>query len=278
MSLSVNFGVKAGSPAAYFANGWTEVSVNTAEGLAKYVDRYQTSPAVWVKKPGTKSQRCKENFVYADWIVVDVDEGVSLDYALKQIAPYHHVIGTTKNHQKPKKSQKDPKTLVVMDRYRFYVKLSRRVSCIHDYEFTGKRWAKLFVADNSVAYAQGMVAPIKIVRCNSFGRTAEPVDGKYMHAQQLKRQLSNQKTMDFHVKEKSMPLWIRSVLKGGCHQRNKTAFYIAVKLFQIGFTYSEIVDAIQRSALTAKGRDHEFTLEEIEKVVLNAEKAKDRKL
>lgn len=268
MSLMINF-QDPKNHASYFANGWHYKNCPNVEDLAKYVDKYRTSPAIWQMKKGSKSQRCKANFVWADWICVDVDEGMSLSYALRQIKKYKHIIGTTKNHQKPKQSAYNANNEVTCDRFRFFIKLSERVTNIHDYEYTGIKWARLFKADKSVAYAQAMVAPIKIVRMSEFGKHAIPVDGVTAHKNMLQRMKEQENEFNHHRQHKTIPHWIMGKLLGGCSQRNTTTWMLAKDLLRIGFTESEIVSRVYHSAIPACG-DHEFSKKEIEGAVRSA--------
>jgi hypothetical protein len=249
-------------PEGFFKYGWKYRYCPSAHEIADYVSKYRCGTAIW-----RNFERLKKNFMFADWIPIDVDDGMSLDYAMNHIKDYIHVVGTTKSHQIPKKNSKDPKgPMITCDRFRIFLKFQNRVHDIDDYEYTTKKWARIFKADMSVAGAQAMVRPCKPVSIKYYGKLITPVDGKMEKEKSIKK---FEQKIDGYKGEKIVPSWIKQMLNHGVNGgRNNMVLKFASTLKKCGFSEEETVDMIMNSPNFISG-PHSFSKSECERTVRN---------
>ena len=247
----------------FFKYGWKYKYCPSAHEMADYVSKYRTGCPIW-----RNFERLKKNFMFADWLPIDVDEGMSLDYAISHIKDYIHVVGTTRSHQIPKKNSKDPKgPKITCDRFRIFLKFQDRVHDIDNYEYTAKKWARLFKADMSVTGAQAMVRPCKPISIQYHGKLVTPVDGK---AEKEKAQKSFENKIVSYEGEKIVPSWIKTMLRHGVNGgRNNMVLKFASTLKKCGFTQDEIVKLIMGSPKFVSCGSHKFNREECERTVRN---------
>lgn len=86
------------------------------DNLEKAMLRYVWSPCVWLW-----GKRCHANFLYADWLGLDFDDGdPTLDEFSREICDYKRIIGVTKNHQREKHGK-------VCDRFRIAIPFEKRI-------------------------------------------------------------------------------------------------------------------------------------------------------
>ncbi len=104
------------------------VVVNTLKDLAKLATSETYSLATF-----NKGHRTIENFQQTESIALDIDEGMTLDQAKKEFAPYKHLILPTKSHQKEKNGK-------VADRFRVILFLDQPIKDADTYYAT---WSAL---------------------------------------------------------------------------------------------------------------------------------------
>lgn len=95
------------------------------------------SPCIWEK--GTRS---KANFIYSDFLGLDIDNGLPIAEAVEMFRDTVHIIGTTRNHQREKKG-------VVADRYRIIIPWESRITCRREFESSLAAIGKKIDADSS---------------------------------------------------------------------------------------------------------------------------------
>lgn len=77
---------------------------------------------VWLGAIFKNNYRSKENFLERSTLELDYDDGVELSLALSVLAPYKHIIGTTRSHRKGKNG-KPP-----CDRFRVVLFLEQKIT------------------------------------------------------------------------------------------------------------------------------------------------------
>lgn len=103
--------------------------VSTFAELARYASTDAVSFGIF-----KHNTRRTENFLRADTIGLDIDDGMSLDDAKELFKDYKHAILTTKSHQKEKNG-------VVADRFRVVLQLERAIDNAKDFYAT---WYNLY--------------------------------------------------------------------------------------------------------------------------------------
>lgn len=105
----------------------TKSEVNALEGLATLITEHDWAPGIF-----SNSYRKKENFISAEIVALDVDDGCTLEEAKTLFAEHKHIIATTRNHQKIKNNGKLPKP--ACDRFRVLLFLEKPIETIENYE------------------------------------------------------------------------------------------------------------------------------------------------
>lgn len=112
-----------------------EVECETLAEVAAIAMNYDWSPATFKHK-----YRNKENFLKTNLMVLDIDDGCTVEEAKELFKDYNHVILASKNHQKEKK--KKSMTLPARDRFRVIMELDKPLDNEKDYLetwFTAKK-------------------------------------------------------------------------------------------------------------------------------------------
>jgi len=255
-------------PCSLFAKGWKYAYAATVGEIERYITRYRTATAIWKNQT-----RKKTNFMFAEWICVDVDQGLSLENAKKQVANYVHLIGTTRSHGKEKKDATDPSQTIVCDRYRVYLRLMSRVTDIDMYEATGKRWCKVFQGDSSGALASQMMRPVtQIVSKKFYGKAIVPYADYELIEKKKKKFISRDRSLNEHYAPgKILPGWAENVLRYGCawNSRDKVIYMLGRDAKKIGLTEDEILARIANSRIPGCG-DKPFDVEKARRTIRSA--------
>ena len=245
----------------FYSKNWKGTKANSADEIGKLVSTYTNSPCMWAH-----GIRNKKNFVRADWLGLDFDEGMSLKDALFEFEPFLHVIGTTKSHQIDKGGK-------VCDRFRVFLKFCSPCNDARDYEHTVKTFVSQTRADKACVDAARYFWPCKeIVRVKPFGDLIGVFKAPEIPPKARQNFANKRKAYENHHKKNgTYPLWIDGKLEGGCAigTRNKTTYMIAAELSKLGFGKDKIVDMIEQSSIPACGAD-DFSKGEIERTVLSA--------
>lgn len=106
--------------------------LNTFEDIVKVTRTYNYSPFIF-----KDDIRKGENFLGATLLIIDVDDGFSIDEAKEKLAGYKSIIVTTKSHQL---DEKNGKSIKKCDRYRILIQLEEE---IYDKEVYKKVISKL---------------------------------------------------------------------------------------------------------------------------------------
>jgi hypothetical protein len=140
LNISIAHKTYDASKASYFDN--IDIDITKIENTLK-TNNY--SLIKWKIDEGKKNQtynrkRNIENFESASGVVVDIDEGLSIDEAVKKLKgeKLNHIIITSKSHQLQKK-QSAPQ-----DRYHILIFFSREVGYVNEYQKSFNYLRKIF--------------------------------------------------------------------------------------------------------------------------------------
>lgn len=243
-----------------YAKNWRGVNASSASEVAKIVSTYVASNCLWAN-----GVRLKKNFRLAEWLGLDIDDGMKLNEALEIFESYLHVIGTTRSHQKEKKG-------VTCDRFRIFLKLSERCTNRNDLELTASKWIKSHGADRSCVDAARMFMPCKEIISVKFHGKTVPVEDSIEHEKRC-REFAERKARQykqFYRDVKAIPGWVNSVLKFGTNDsRNSITYRIAKDLSKTGYTEEEIISMIMSSQVPLSN-SAEFSEAECRKAVQSA--------
>lgn len=231
---------KDGSEAEYAKGYW----IRHAVSLSEFSRTLLTN--AWV--PGVFRDGIKRNanFMYADLLGFDFDSPkFTLHDALIYFAPYAHIIGTTKSHQKGKDSAPP------CDRFRVAVQWERRVTDPLTYAWNAKRLGEPLYADPSGFRASQYMKPCaKIVSIQEVGLRfgVFPAPPKLVYAPSP------------YKNKRQIPPDVMGLLTFGTDAvcRHDSILKAAGKLAMCGFSEDETLDYIMNSELKGS-RDAERT-------------------
>lgn len=222
---------------ALYSKGWSVRLINCVSSLAELCTTHLNSPIVW--SCGVRKQA---NFIYADWIVVDVDDDskMSLEAAIDHYSRYVHIIGTTKSHGQLKGN-------LSCARYRVFVAVDKRILSPSEYRNLCLREAHLCGGDWQASCPAQHFMPLKsIVSYAEVGRRL-PNETKFVDT--ISRQARSELPTSSYLKE--IPRYIQRWLEGEVTpgKRNLTAFKAACGLKKRKFSEDEILEIILSSSL-----------------------------
>ena len=225
-----------------FKDDWKcNPDINSANELAKLVVKYHNSPCLWAH-----GIRLKVNFRRAYWVGLDFDEIVTLDYAIQKFSDYVHVIGTTRNHQKPKGG-------IICDRFRVFLKLNGLCKSQSDYEATVSQLIKKHGADDACCDAARLFFKCEeVVSLNYSGKLLPIVDS---YKAELKKQKNiekyKQNIAQNYAPGRFIPGATRLKLDFGVPDgtRNPEVYKVAKVLGRCGYSESEALEMILNSRI-----------------------------
>jgi len=103
------------------ARDFRPVQIESAEQLCQLI-----TSSNWSCSKFKEGHRTLNNFISADFIALDVDEGMTVDEALGFFKDYQHVIVATRNHQKMKNGK-------ICDRFRVVIPFTQTVTDSMEY-------------------------------------------------------------------------------------------------------------------------------------------------
>lgn len=211
------------------------------------------SPCIW--ENGTRS---KANFIYSDFLGLDVDNGLPIDAAAEMFRDTVHIIGTTRNHQREKNG-------VVADRYRIIIPWERRITCRREFESSLAAIGKKIDADSSGYDAARMFWPCtSIVSKIDPGLDLELASVVEPEPPKEYRKRTNEHTGEIVLSKNIINFLTRGLVFG--EGRNVSVFVTAKELFSCGQSEHEIIDLIKGAPFERKG----FPDREIESTVRSA--------
>jgi hypothetical protein len=251
--------------------GWVENIAFDMQCIADAITgKYKIAPGIFGpekevegivngKKEKYLSQRRKDNFLFADLIIIDVDDGATLAEAAHRLRNHAHVIATTKSHQIAK--GKKP----ACDRYRVILPLAKR--CIDELEFcaTSRACAKGLNGDTAPAHGAGYFNPCQeVYSMNPDGKLIEvrqpPAPPKKPSKTRKMRRIPP-KIADFvyrgivfdEGRQRSMYMSALILAKGGARPDQIRSFLLSGNYSREGLIPGELERAIENGILTARG-------------------------
>lgn len=248
-----------------YASNWFPLGTKDMNLMATVIGKYVNSVCVW--KGG---QRKKENFLYAEWLSLDFDGGVSLQYVKENLfCDMKCLIGTSRNHLKPKHG-------VIAERFHVYLKLTKPITDMHTYEHKAKELIDSYGADTKCGTAAAYLFPSNVVFINPDGYTE---DHKiYTPPQPTKEDDVVTPTYDamrkaqyFFRRTGRFTGWLQSFLEEGAIPkwragRNDTCYVAALRMLSVGLKPAEVIHALKKAPFDKKG----FRVSEYETTVKSA--------
>ncbi len=239
-----------------YAHGFRAVDTDDVERIAIAMCGFVISPIAF-----RDGHRHGDNFLSANWIGLDFDEGPTLDEMTRLVCDVTHVIGTTKSHQIAK--GKHP----ACDRFRVFLKLPRAITCAKEYKDILRFYVDRYESDTACIDAARFFWPCKqIISCWDGG------DGDEYTIDIKKKEVSKGGKSYFDLSTDGTktlpPPWVRHWLEFGAPQgqKNNTCLKIGIWLTRCGYSHQEIVDAIMQSPIP---NAHDRVFDEVYKTSLN---------
>lgn len=220
--------------ASHLADDW-KVSHITWDMFGRLIFKVPWSANIWAK-----GIRSKSTFVENHFCVLDFDDGeMTLKNAVENyFCDYQHIIGTTRNHQKPKGDKP------ACDRFRVVVPWEKPISSLVKYELNMSDRIDFYYADPSCKDAARFFWPcIKIISAN-FDEHSEKMPVKRI----TKKAIESAKRIESLDKSYSEN-YIKKILRGKIEigNRNQACFKIGCEGFKIGLSINDVVGMIQKS-------------------------------
>lgn len=202
------------------------------------------------------NKRKSENFKSSKFVALDFDNGRSLDQALLDFDEYSCIIGTTRNHQKPKDG-------VIADRYRVILELSEEITNPEDYKATITKLLEQYPdADPKCKDAARMFYPCEdIQKINHAGTLVHPVRytkptlKEVSEVKSLIKGTLSQKTLEF------IALGPESKTPGKLS--NSRLFTAAVDCLEQGYSLDEAIEFLKPATRQYGG---EFTQDDLKTI------------
>lgn len=90
------------------------------------------------------NHRTNENFRGSHYVGLDFDEGMTLEEAKFRFSKYHHIIATSKSHQKEKKNKRTGAVKPPCDRFRVILKTEKYIDNPDDFKATVSKLMEVF--------------------------------------------------------------------------------------------------------------------------------------
>lgn len=235
------------------------VAGQTLADVAGLITRESWSPLEW--KHGS---RAKDNFLKAHFIVLDIDEGMTIQDCTHFCAQekLDFIIGTTRSHQKEKKTA----TGFVhppCDRYRLLILTDGPCEDIDTYRNTIDYFSLFLPIDESCKDLARFFFPCVEIIAAAYAKTTsahKPFAWLPLSAEQkAQKEKEKQERLEALRNRRGtgiIPSWILTELKkdhfGGGY-RHKLCYRIGAELFKLGFDEKYIEDLVGNSTLNIIG-------------------------
>lgn len=233
--------------APHTAKGFLAVETDDVERIAKCITTYIWSPSAFAH-----GYRKKENFVKANWVGLDFDDGImSLDDAISGMQGMYAIIGTTRSHQK-EKAGKPP-----CDRFRILIRCERMMSLEENLE-TLRVLARAWPIDKACVDVARLFYPCSALVYKSTGKlhrvfTPKPESPQDKARRETRQQMARQ---SFALRGE-LPVWINKFVKYGklthSNSRNCTVYAAACELTRLGMPESRIFEILLNAPISGAG-------------------------
>lgn len=195
--------------------------------------------------------RLSQNFLYSDFIVLDIDDGYPLSDAVKRFKFDKHIIATTKSHQK-QKGENPP-----CDRYRVVLVAEKRIIQGNWLKATQLSKGRMLNADTNCCDAARAFAPsVEIVSVNLNGGTC-PIH----YPPEIRYRKNDSKLPEDFRPSRLMDEVAAHGLPAG--SRNATFFKIAYYMKECGRSADDVDNFIRGRESGLSRRDIESTLNSV---------------
>lgn len=235
MQISISR-VKSGYPLYYYP-----VEVKSFKDLAHHVTNCVWSPIVW--KLG---KRKTENFSFSDFIGLDFDESLTIDFVTKILKSQNlkYLLGTTKSHQLEKSGKP------ACDRFRVIIPWKSRVTDFNTYRQNLERLSRMLPGDIACRDGARIFQPCREIHSFSDGVGYEWLPYKAPPPSQF------QGNMRFR-NNGILPRFIRQMIDcpPGAGARNKHCFELSKVMSKFGFSESDCIRAVMSCAVDLPERE-----------------------
>lgn len=198
--------------------GWQVEPFTTKEEFLQNICHYRWSPNIW-----RGGRRSKANWDHARLVVLDFDDGMTIDQAKETFDMVRCIIGTTKSHRLPKNG-------VVSDRFRLILRPVEGFAHLDGYESMLKALTKQFGADTSCTDGARWFEPCTNIVHDSFSDTGRLNFVNAQPRQPTQKSLGNP-NHSFLVN------WIKTPPAAG--NRNKNLYQAAREMCKLGIAQQD---------------------------------------
>lgn len=211
---------------------------------------------VWSPIVYSGSRRSKDNFESSQIIALDCDNGaIKLADLISTLREWDCwcVVGTTKSHQREKKSDsgeiKPP-----CDRFRVFFKMSAPTIDREHYEYNFAQWVQKFQADKGVKDAARYFYPCVEIAFAHFGAPIDFMPLPISYVREADRQKVARHEIQRFRDEGTIPPWVlRCVNDGPKDGRHNASYAVGAALTELGYSLDEIVEYIMTGPISAIG-------------------------
>lgn len=225
------------------------------DDLAHVITKRIWSPIVW-----KDNLRRNANFYTCEYVVLDFDSGeetlASMDEFCKE-AGIWYLIGTTKSHQKEKKSPSG-KISPPCDRFRLIMRMNEVCSERERYVYAMKQYARWFSCDSSCVDGARFFYPCIDIYAYSKGKkqTWPEFDEEYVPEDQRHEVYSAK--LRHMGKLGLMPPWLEHILLGKSiileGNRHKTCYRMGAMWASLGFPLKTLLERAEKTSLANIGQ------------------------
>lgn len=233
-------------------SGQTESREATLDAMCQAITSSCWSPARF-----EGGHRLEANFLSAQVIALDFDEGRSLDWAIEKFARLKHIIGTTKSHG-VQKGEKPP-----CDRFRVVLFLPHIYTHLPLYKSVLSAYVELVGADKQVKDGARFFYPCRDIISVRDGYTCPQITARKNIAHSSLRATHRIPTNDRNLRSGCRAWQSGAGFEEG--SRNISCFKAACDLFEAGWTYDKVVDWLLVTGTSLPRTEVETTVRSAEK-------------
>lgn len=252
---------QADKPALY-ARGYKIADTDDIYRISRGIVGFVWSGIAW--KDG---HRANKNFLYSDWCVLDFDSpDMPLAQAVRVFCDRIHIIGITKSHQKDKKG-------VICDRFRVVIPWEKRITDTRVYRWNMQRLLDRYpIDDKALDPARFFFPCTRIVALEAEGYKEDVDEGvpegfDFRDPEEYKKLVAIRTKR--HAVSGTLPQWVNEFLMLGKSLkdgRNWTCFRASIALFEHGFTFPQVIAALESAPFQ---RDNRWLADEINTAATN---------
>lgn len=230
----------------YYPKSFTELT-----GISS---RHNWSPIVW-----QNGKRSKSNFISANLIALDFDEGFSLDEATGYLnaTKYRAFIALSKSHGL-EKIQKSGKILKACDRFRMVISTSATCINLSQYEENLKHWQTILPADSSCHDGGRFFYPSPRIWHVQDGIDFDWLDfTEKIETNKILAEKRKEKNKQHYAQVGTIPPKLKKIIVEGSEvgSRHKTCYWLGATFAEMGLEEGQTVNMIMSGPLGDIGFD-----------------------